>query len=79
MDPHDNQHELYGWLLTIFYIKAPYEASISIYRAGTQRSGSERKRRTMILSEYHAPRDMELNIIDEELVTRTGFEPMLTA
>ncbi len=24
-------------------------------------------------------RDMQLNIIDEELVTRTGFEPMLTA
>ena len=24
-------------------------------------------------------RDMERNIIDEELVTRTGFEPMLTA
>ena len=24
-------------------------------------------------------RDMELNIIDEELVTHTGFEPMLTA
>ena len=24
-------------------------------------------------------RDMKLNIIDEELVTHTGFEPMLTA
>ena len=24
-------------------------------------------------------RNMERNIIDEELVTRTGFEPMLTA
>ena len=24
-------------------------------------------------------RDMELNIIDKELVTHTGFEPMLTA
>ena len=24
-------------------------------------------------------RNMELNIIDEELVTHTGFEPMLTA
>ena len=48
-------------------------------RVGTQQSGSERKRRALTLVKYRAYTIWNIVSCGKELVTRTGFEPMLTA
>ena len=53
--------------------------NLSLPRAGTQQSGSERKAMNDDTGEKTRLRVFEHCIIDEELVTHTGFEPMLTA
>ena len=56
--------------------------SIIIFHRKLASKPAERSRAKAMnndIVEISRPRDMERNIISEELVTRTGFEPMLTA
>ena len=81
MDPHRNQYQLYGWLITIFYVKylsvvnSRFPNQIKAQRSGFDLEATNHDFTGMLRS-----RNMETEIMHEEpLVTHTGFEPMLTA
>ena len=65
MDPHDNQHELFSYI-------TPHPRSKPAQRLRAEAKNND-------IAGISCLHDMEHYIIDFELVTHTGFEPMLTA
>ena len=83
MDPHRNQYQLLWMGFGPSFIYTPRRAFlllfVLLYRIKAQRSGFDSEATIHDAGEETGSPVFERCIMREELVTHTGFEPMLTA